>query len=195
MKKLVLALALAPFLAVSAASDRESSWVIPDLMFLDQDGDGIADQNDACAETTVGKIVASDGCELPVQRVGQSQLNIKFEFNQYRLNESEKSQLAEFADALKRNPDLSIELAGHADFIGSDEYNQKLSERRAQSVAAILINEFEVPSRQLIIVGYSESEPLVVGQSAEARAENRRVQAQLVDPRLSEQFIKTSGSE
>lgn len=197
MKKWMLA--LVPAMAISSVSagmvERENSWVIPDLLFLDRDGDGIADQNDACAGTATGKIVGADGCELPVARMGDNQLNINFDFNQAVVKPQYMDQLQEFADILKANEGVRVELSGHADLIGSDSYNQALSERRAQAVAAVLINKFEVPSIQLDIVGYSEDQPLVAGDSEEQRALNRRVQAELVNFNQNEQFLKTSGSE
>lgn len=195
MKKWVWALAFAPMVAVSATIDREDSWVIPDLLFLDQDGDGIADQNDACAGTAVGKIVGSDGCQLPVERVGDNQLNIAFDFDQAVVKSQYLPDLQAFADILKQNPDISVELSGHTDYLGDDDYNQRLSERRADSVAQILVGQFGVSEEQLMRVGYSESKPLVAGDTDEQRALNRRVQAQLVDYNQGTQFIKTSGSE
>ncbi len=195
MKKLVLVLALAPFISIAASVDREDSWVIPDLLFLDTDGDGVADQNDACAGTTVGKIVGGDGCQLPVERVGDNQLNINFDFNKAVVKSRYMNQLADFAQVLKENDDVSVELSGHTDLVGGDDYNQKLSERRAQAVAQILINEFEVPSKQLEIVGYAKAQPLVAGDTEAQRALNRRVQAQLINYNNAAQFQKTSGSE
>ena len=195
MKKMLAILSLIPMAAMAATIERENSWVIPDLMFMDQDGDGIADQNDQCASTAVGKIVGADGCQLPVERVGDNQLQIKFDFNQSVVNTRYIPDLQGFAQILKANPEVSIELSGHTDMIGTDEYNQALSERRAQAVAQILINQFEVPSRQLDIVGYSEARPLIVGDAEDARAQNRRVQAQLIDYNQGEQFLKTQASD
>ena len=195
MKTMFAVLAMVPMMAMAATVDRENSWVIPDLMFMDKDGDGIADQNDQCASTAVGKIVGADGCQLPVERVGDNQLQIRFDFNKSVVKSEYRADLENFAQILKDNPEVSIELSGHADFIGSDAYNQMLSERRAQAVAQILINEFEVPSKQLDIVGYSEAQPLVVGETADIRAQNRRVQAQLIDFNQADQFLKTQASE
>ena len=173
----------------AAAVERESSWVVPDLMFVDSDADGIADQNDQCASTGVGTIVGATGCSLVVERAGGPGLNINFDFDSAVIQPEFLPVLADFAEVLKQEPGLGVELSGHTDQLGTEAYNQGLSEARALAVQDALVNQFSVPAQQLFVVGYSESQPLIQSDDIDTLRMNRRVQAGLIDLVTGEQFI------
>ncbi len=67
-------------------------------------------------------------------------------------------------------------IIGHTDDVGKETYNQKLSERRAESVKQFFATEFGVTEERLVALGYGEKKPLVADTTEEARAKNRRVQ-------------------
>ncbi len=77
---------------------------------------------------------------------------------------------------MQDNPTIRVEIQGHTDNIGSDAYNQKLSERRAQSVVTYLVQNFGIDISRLTAKGYGESKPIASNDNAEGRALNRRVQ-------------------
>jgi OOP family OmpA-OmpF porin len=79
-------------------------------------------------------------------------------------------------DFIKRYPEANVSLEGHADSIGTDEYNQKLSERRAASVKNYLIKKGAIDERKITSTGYGESKPVASNNTKEGRAENRRVE-------------------
>ncbi|MGB0958157.1 MAG: OmpA family protein [Litorivicinus sp.] len=191
MKKFaVLGVALLPLMVM--AVEREASWVIPDLMMLDADGDSIADQNDRCPTSALGSIVGSDGCALVVERAGRLQLNIRFDTDMAVIKPEYQPELARFAAAINAEGAV-IELRGHADLRGSEAYNQVLSERRAQAVFDALVADYGVEPGQLTVAGYSERQPLATGTGADQLALNRRVQADILDFNTGDQFetIKT----
>jgi len=102
---------------------------------------------------------------------------INFEFDSARINTSSFSLLDEFGKALKNGlPDAVIMVAGHTDSKGSDAYNQKLSKKRANSVAEYFIASHEISSDRLIIKGFGEKQPIVGNDSEENRFKNRRVE-------------------
>lgn len=181
---------LLPSLAWSAAVERESSWVIPDLMMQDKDGDGIADQNDRCPSTELGKIVDQFGCSLSVNQSGEDQVLVRFGFDEDRVDPRYFQALESFALRLKNSPDRLIELSGHADPIGSAQYNLELSERRARSVANLLVQMYSVDPDQIRVVGYGERSL----RNATVNSLNRRVQAEGVELQLVDQFQKTNRS-
>ena len=76
---------------------------------------------------------------------------------------------------MRKNPSMSVEIQGHTDSIGSDEYNQKLSERRAQSVLEYFVGQ-GIAKNRLTAVGYGESQPIASNETEAGRAKNRRVQ-------------------
>lgn len=79
------------------------------------------------------------------------------------------------AQSLLDYPDTTVEVVGHTDNTGSAAYNQDLSERRARSVAGILINE-GVPSRRIAAYGRGEDQPIASNYTPEGRQQNRRVE-------------------
>ncbi len=101
--------------------------------------------------------------------------NVFFEFNKAALLPDSYSELNRVADFLKENPSVEIELAGHTDNIGSDEYNLDLSERRAISVKEYLVAQGIADSR-LRAKGYGETKPIAPNDYDWGREKNRRVE-------------------
>jgi outer membrane protein OmpA-like peptidoglycan-associated protein len=77
------------------------------------------------------------------------------------------------------NPTLKIELAGHTDDVGNDEYNQKLSEERAKAAVDYLVKQ-GIASDRLTYKGYGESMPYVANDSEFNRQLNRRTEAKII---------------
>jgi outer membrane protein OmpA-like peptidoglycan-associated protein len=81
---------------------------------------------------------------------------------------------------MKQNPTAKIEIAAHTDDVGSDEFNYKLSEKRAQEIVKYLVNKKINPNR-LLAKGYGKSKPVIEDTTEEARARNRRVELKIID--------------
>lgn len=101
--------------------------------------------------------------------------HIYFDFDKTTLKKESYEELAKVIDFLRRNPTVEIEIAGHTDSKGSDEYNQKLSQGRTQAVVDYLISQ-GVNARRLVAMGYGESKPVDTNETEEGRAKNRRVE-------------------
>lgn len=101
--------------------------------------------------------------------------HIYFQTNSAELNEGSTTELDQIVRLLKQNPAVVIEISAHTDDIGSDAYNDNLSQRRAQRVAEYLVSK-DVPMGQLVSVGYGKRRPIVPNDSDENRAKNRRVE-------------------
>lgn len=95
-----------------------------------------------------------------------------FDSDNYNITEEDIKTLEEHANFLLNNPQFNLTVSGHTDHTGSLEYNQKLSEQRAQLIMDILIT-YGAPAAQVIADGYGETVPL---NSEENLAENRRVE-------------------
>ena len=98
-----------------------------------------------------------------------------FDFNKYNLTPAGKAKVADAAQILKNNPSIHVEVAGHTDSIGSDTYNQKLSERRAQTVTDELQRD-GISASRMTVRGYGERKPIADNKTEEGRARNRRVE-------------------
>jgi OOP family OmpA-OmpF porin len=100
---------------------------------------------------------------------------VNFDFDKATLRPDAKVILDEAAAILKRNPDVRVDVDGYTDSIGTKEYNQKLSERRAASVADYLASQ-GVNRSSLIPRGFGEDNPVDSNKTKEGRAKNRRVE-------------------
>jgi OOP family OmpA-OmpF porin len=137
----------------------------------DSDNDGVLDNVDRCPDTPAGVAVDAYGCP----RQGSITLEgVGFEVDSDRLTQESRSILDGIAADLKKYPGLTVELQGHTDSTGSDSYNLNLSQRRAESVRAYLIEQ-GVSASQLTAKGYGETQPVADNTTAAGRAQNRRV--------------------
>jgi outer membrane protein OmpA-like peptidoglycan-associated protein len=106
--------------------------------------------------------------------------SIRFAFDKSTLRPEDKEVLSRIAGILSTLKGYQISVYGYTDDIGTKEYNQKLSERRAQSVYDYLVSNGLNP-KIMTTKGFGEADPLVPGDSEKARAINRRVEIGLVD--------------
>ena len=105
--------------------------------------------------------------------------NVTFAFDSADLNAQFYPVLEKVAGTLKEYDKTVIEVAGHTDNVGSDTYNQALSERRAKSVAAYLSSQ-GVAGTRVVTVGAGEAHPVASNDTEEGRAQNRRVEITIV---------------
>ena len=80
---------------------------------------------------------------------------------------------------MELNPGLKVQIEGHTDSIGSKEYNQKLSDRRAQAVKEYMVNK-GVSASRMTTKGMGESDPIADNHTEEGRAYNRRVEYEII---------------
>jgi outer membrane protein OmpA-like peptidoglycan-associated protein len=157
----------------------------------DEDDDGVFDRRDRCPDTPANTPVDHRGCPLPqypaaapAQPVQEEVITLSdadevfFAFNQSDLTPTAKSQLDAVMGQLQDASVVSIKVVGHTDSVGSDEYNQGLSERRAASVAQYLISQGVAPGK-VSSEGKGESQPVADNDSDAGRAKNRRVELHL----------------
>jgi len=105
--------------------------------------------------------------------------NIEFEFGSDKLTQGSYKALDEIAATLKSdNSTVRLNVAGYTDYVGTNEFNQGLSERRANAVKRYLLSK-NVPSSSVTIIGYGEKNPIAPNNTSEGRELNRRVEFQL----------------
>ncbi len=105
--------------------------------------------------------------------------NIFFNTNEYKLEDKSKTELKKVTQFIKANPDLRVEISGHTDNVGSKEYNQSLSEKRARSVYEFLLEQ-GIPPVKLEVKGFGADKPLVENNTPENRQLNRRIEFKIV---------------
>ncbi|MFH1215457.1 MAG: OmpA family protein [Pseudomonadota bacterium] len=104
-------------------------------------------------------------------------LKVLFDFDKDAVRPSAQDRLAEFAAFMNKYPNTNAVLEGHTDNYGSEAYNIRLSQRRADSVKKYMIEKFNINPARLSTQGYGFSRPIATNKTAEGRQENRRVVA------------------
>ena len=143
----------------------------------DTDGDGITDDEDKCPGTPRGAETDDNGC-VKIEKVVLRGVN--FATGSAKLLPASHDTLRSVAGAMKANEDLEVEIGGHTDSVGDEKKNQGLSERRAKAVKEFLVNE-GVAEGRLSTKGYGEESPADTNDTAEGRANNRRVAFKITD--------------
>lgn len=139
----------------------------------DSDGDGVPDVYDNCENTPSGATVDLRGCWV-------YRGSMMFGFDNADLRPEAIPALDEAARVMNMHPDLKVEIQGHTDNVGSPEYNQKLSERRAKAVQDYLIGA-GIDSNRLKAVGYGETMPIHSNDTSGGRDRNRRVSFEVIE--------------
>jgi outer membrane protein OmpA-like peptidoglycan-associated protein len=101
--------------------------------------------------------------------------DVLFDFNKYTLKPEAREKMAKVSGILLGYPGLKIQLEGHTDSIGSDDYNQKLSEQRADTVRQYLIDQ-SVPAGTVTAIGLGKANPVASNDTGAGRQKNRRVE-------------------
>jgi OOP family OmpA-OmpF porin len=147
---------------------------------LDTDQDGVLDYKDLCPGTPTGVAVDEHGCALyekPVDIVLAG--DVTFAFNKSELTPQAQTTLDELVDRIEVNFLKGVEVVGHTDNLGSEQYNQALSEKRAFVVASYLINK-GLPADKVVQRGEGEKQPIATNETTVGRAKNRRVEIKII---------------
>ncbi|WP_147172509.1 OmpA family protein [Pseudomonas sp. SJZ079] len=119
---------------------------------------------------------------MPVEEPAQVvrvELDVKFDFDKARVKEESYGDIKNLADFMKQYPQTTTTVAGHTDSVGTDAYNQKLSEKRASAVREVLVNQYGVEGERVNAAGYGETQPVADNATESGRAINRRVEAEV----------------
>lgn len=103
-------------------------------------------------------------------------LTINFDFDKSMIRNKDKEQLKQAIDFVKKYKGYRIKLEGHTDWIGTEQYNQSLSERRADATRKYLIEKGSVAAQRISSVGYGELKPAASNKTRDGRSKNRRVE-------------------
>jgi len=146
----------------------------------DSDGDGVPDYFDKCPNTPLGTKVDANGCPPPVKatmtRQGSYYFgNIYFDFNKTAIKPDSRPVLQNVIEYLDKNPEVRMEIQGHADIIGMQGYNLKLSEARADAVRKYLVSK-GIAAERLTTKGFGVTKPVASNKTKAGRAKNRRIE-------------------
>lgn len=143
----------------------------------DLDQDGVVDRLDQCPDTPMQYAVDSKGCTITEQQMIALNLLVQFPNDSARVDPLYYPEIGKVAELMRLYPDTVVEIGGHTSAPASEAYNQQLSERRARSVAKVLMQEFGIEPKRVSYVGYGESRLLDPSNTPEADEVNRRIEA------------------
>jgi outer membrane protein OmpA-like peptidoglycan-associated protein len=149
----------------------------------DSDGDGIPDHLDKCPDQP--GVVEEQGCPkkytLVVLKKEEIQIKqqVLFDTNKHIIKPASFELLQQVAQVLKDYPKIVLRIEGHTDSKADDDFNLKLSDKRAGAVMAFLIKEGIDPAR-MTSVGYGETQPIASNATEKGRSQNRRVVFRIV---------------
>lgn len=158
--------------------DMESS--VKQLQDLnDLDRDGVIESREKCANTMLGASIDNYGCGTQTSHVDPLKLDIKFAHNTYTIPASGFPKIQQLAVYLEKNKGLNVVIEGHTSKVGSAQFNQVLSSKRALAVKSVLVNDFNIDPERVSSVGYGFERLEDNADTEAAHATNRRIMVEL----------------
>ena len=167
-------------------SDRDNDGVYdnqdecPDVAGLaqfngcpDSDGDGIIDSKDQCPE--VAGVLENNGCPAVQKQLDDYSKTILFVLEKAEILAESYPALNHILEIVQEYPEATFTVSGHADSRGTNAFNQKLSEERAQSIVDYMLNK-GISANRFQVVGYGETKPTATNANRAGRKRNRRVE-------------------
>lgn len=157
-----------------SAEDEVVAATPAEVVTGDSDGDGVNDDRDRCPNTASGAVVDADGCQVYESLEQRETSVIYFGFDRDSIQGQFSDEIRGVAERLNGGEQGRIRVEGHADSTGPADYNQGLSERRAQSVKDRLMKDYKVSGDRISTEGFGERKPVADNSTREGRAKNRR---------------------
>jgi len=160
----------------------------PRFSILDSDQDGVMRDKDQCLATPFNAKVDERGCAIcPEASLSDSRgcysenndvvriaINVQFATDSYAVSDLYQPEIERAAQLMLEHDIVSVTIEGHTDSVGSEQYNQVLSQNRAQAVADYLVR-YGLDVNRIKAIGYGETVPAASNDTPEGRFENRRV--------------------
>lgn len=154
--------------AVAKVEPVAAAPVVADCSTLDDDNDGVNNCDDICPDSLSGIQVGKKGCWI---------VDVKFDNDKDIIKPQYYSNLDSVAEAIKKHPEITVEVQGHTSQTGGFQHNMDLSERRAKAVKDYLVGTHHLPN--VTARGYGWTQPIDTNETEEGRANNRRVQLEV----------------
>lgn len=146
---------------------------------LDSDGDGVYDYQDKCPGTAAKLKVDAEGCPMVLTDTVSINLKVNFDSNSDVVKPEYYPEIRQVAEFLEQYANTRVVIEGHTDSSGAADYNKTLSQKRADAVAKILIEQMNVSANRVSAVGYGEERLIADESTREGRLANRRVVAEI----------------
>ncbi len=177
----IIPMALSALLLLGCASEPVTEWgqteQLQDLTDADQDGVILAREN--CVGSIEGAKVDNDGCGAVNEFVARRELKVLFPNDSSIIDNQYLGEIESLAEFLNRYPKASVTIEGHCSKVGGRDYNLVLSQKRADAVRKVLIQQFDIQAARVKAIGYGFDRPVDRGEDPLAHSRNRRVIAEI----------------
>ena len=112
---------------------------------------------------------------MPAKKMVWTFSNVLFDFDRWNIKAQMAKLLNKVIEAFKANPDLKADIEGHTDWVGTAQYNQSLSEKRAKAVKDYMVDK-NLATGRLTARGVGETQPIASNKTSEGKTKNRRVE-------------------
>lgn len=146
---------------------------------LDSDSDGVYDYMDNCEDTAQKLKVDANGCPMALTETVSIDLEVNFDSNSDIVKAEYLPEIRRVADFLEQYENTVAVIEGHTDTSGSAQYNKTLSQKRADAVARVLVEQLGVETGKVTAIGYGEEQPIADESTREGMLANRRVVAKI----------------
>lgn len=146
---------------------------------LDADNDGVLDSVDSCLDTPATDKVDATGCSVFESREVSVTLDILFDNNSSVITNPNSLDIEEFVEFMKSYSNTIAVIEGHSSAVGDADYNQMLSEKRAEALRTLLINEYGIDASRIEAAGFGETQLKDTSDTPEAHAINRRIEVRV----------------
>lgn len=143
----------------------------------DSDGDGVPDPDDDCPNTPSNYAVDENGCPILIEEIASFELQVNFDFDESVIRDEDVPEIEDLAEFLREYDGVMLQLEGHTDSVGTPLYNLDLSQRRADAVRDMLIEDFGISPGRVTAQGFGEQLPVADNETEAGREANRRVVA------------------
>ncbi|GAA3701286.1 OmpA family protein [Oceanisphaera sediminis] len=174
MKTWILLALMFPLMACTSLTTAPEQETVPAYDLTDIDRDGVIAARDNCLDSVTNSEVDNGGCGGSAYKALQQDIIILFAHDSSKITQKYRNEINQMATFMEQNTELKLLLEGHASKVGSDEYNLALSKRRAEAARRALMKA-GIEGNRLEIIGYGESNPLLMGDDEQSAAANRRV--------------------
>jgi len=143
----------------------------------DDDNDSVANSADKCPGTPTTVVVDVNGCPKMLTETVAKEIRVLFDTNKSVVKPAFNAEIEAVAKLMKEYPTAKVEIQGHTDSRGNAAANDKLSQDRANAVAAVLTNNYGIAANRVSAKGYGASQPVADNKTVEGQTANRRVVA------------------
>jgi len=163
----------------AAVLAEKKAVAVQQVMPVDSDKDGIIDSADNCDNSDGRYQVDSLGCTLMARQEAEFNLVVQYANDSAEITADYLNKIAALSDFVNRYHVKRLKVIGHTSSPGGRIYNQRLSEQRSQSIAAMLVDNYSIKSEIIEIIGQGESQLLDSTDTNEAHQLNRRIEISL----------------